>query len=424
MNDKFLTIRKTTVGFLLVILGSIVGFKYSVTGKLPFNIKLPFLNNGSRIKAIRRLVSTSDKSKDHDKINFDTFWEVWTLLEEQYLEKDKVDSEKMVEGAIAGMTQALEDPYTYYLPYDDNVRSAQDLAGSFYGVGIELGYKEKTLAVVSPLKGTPAEKAGIQPGDLIIHVKDELKDLDEDTYGWTLLEAVDKIRGQKGSEIIFTVFRDNNGDKPFEISITRDEILVDSVDLLFIEQDNKRIAHLSLSRFGERTKDEWDVAVKDILKQKTNLAGIVLDMRNNPGGFLDKSIEIASDFIKDGVIVTQEGEYISHEYKSDHSGRLNGIPVVVLVNKGSASASEIVAGAMRDRLGTKLIGEKTFGKGTVQERIPLSDGSGIHITVARWVLPGGDWIHEEGIDVDVEVKQDYETEEDEVLNKSIEELLS
>jgi carboxyl-terminal processing protease len=297
------------------------------------------------------------------------------------------------------------------------------LAGSFYGVGIELGYVDTTIAVIAPLKDSPAAKAGVQAGDLIVHVKDPAIQLDQDTAGWTLSEAVDHIRGKKGTPITLTLFRKGtHDDKPFEVTVQRDEIIVKSVTLEFVEHNGKRVAHLTLSKFGERTESEWKDAVTQILAERKNIKGIVLDLRNNPGGFFDTSIQVASDFVKKDTIVTQESKFKSEKFPSNGSYRLGGIPLVVLVNRGSASAAEIVAGALHDDLGAKLIGEKTFGKGTVQDRRDLSNGGGLHITVAHWLLPKGSWIHKEGIPVDIEVKDNPDTKDDEVLFKGIETL--
>lgn len=420
MKLKLTTLINVFIGFLLVVLGGVGGYGYAINGSLPLGIKLPYpvvkQLSGSQGGALSNL--TGDfKSPDNSKVDFNVFWEVWSLLENNYVDPKVIDSKKMVDGAVGGMTAALGDPYTIYLPPKDNQRAAESLSGSFYGVGIELGYTDETLSVVSPLKGTPADNAGVKAGDLILRVKDENKDLDEDTQGWTLDEAVNKIRGKKNTTVTLTLWRDDYGDKSFEIDITRGEIVVESVELEFVENDSKKYAHLSISSFGERTVSEWDTAVFQILKEN-DLAGIILDLRNNPGGFLDSSVDIASDFIKSGVVISKKGRISSQDYPANGEARLKDIPLVVLVNRGSASASEILAGSLRDNLGVKLIGETTYGKGTVQDRIGLSNGGGLHVTIARWLLPDGDWIQDEGIIVDVEVKGDYETEEDEVLIKS------
>ncbi len=428
MKLKLSHVTSGLIGILLVTLGGLVGYRYGLTGTLPLNLDkwITNLPQGIRNSSALARVTGSKEPRvqlSNAPVDFDIFWEVWGTLERDYLEPDKLDASKMVDGAISGMTAALGDPYTMYLPPEDNERSGEDLAGSFYGVGIELGYVESTLAVVAPIKDGPADKKAVMAGDLIIHVKDTSKSLDEDTIGWSLDEAVKHIRGKKGTDVILTLVRTSEGDrKPFEVTITRDEIIVKSVTLEFVERDGKQVAHLKLSKFGERTTAEWDEAVKQILAKRQQIKGIVLDLRNNPGGFFDTSIEVASDFVKKDVVVQQQGKIRTQNYSSNCKGRLAGIPLVVTVNRGSASASEIVAGALRDDLSIKLIGEKTFGKGTVQDRRELTNGGGLHVTIGRWLLPKGSWIHKEGIPVDVEIKDDTSTKEDEVLFKAIESL--
>jgi len=214
-----------------------------------------------------------------------------------------------------------------------------------------------------------------------------------------------------------SIYRKSNNSTQ-DITVIRDEIIVESVTLEFKDIKGKRFAHLKVAKFGERTLDEWNEAVAEILKQKSQIAGLLLDLRNNPGGFFDVSIDIASDFIKNGVVVSQKSKYSTKNYNSTGKARLVGIPTVVLVNKGSASASEIVAGALRDDAHIKLIGEQTFGKGTVQDRRELSNGGGLHVTVGRWLTPSGSWIHDDGLAVDVAVPQNYDTAEDEVLDQA------
>ena len=308
-----------------------------------------------------------------------------------------------------------------YLPPDDNKRSGENLNGSFYGVGIELGYIDGTLAVIAPLDDTPAVKAGIEAGDLILHVKDEKKNIDEDTLNWSLEEAVNNIRGERNTPITFTLYRED-ATSTFDVTVRRDEILIETVKVEFKEFEGKNIALLRVGKFGGRTGEEWDTAVAQIKAASPKVDGIVLDLRNNPGGYFDTSIELASDFIKSGVVVSQKDKYTQQDFRSIGTARLKDYPLVVLVNKGSASASEILAGALRDDLGVKLIGEQTFGKGTVQDRKAVSNGGGIHITVGRWLLPSGAWIHDEGIPVDIEVEQNRDTEEDEVLQRGLEEV--
>lgn len=354
------------------------------------------------------------------EVDLSLFWDVWQRLEGDYLDKSALDQEKMVYGAIKGITQSLGDPYTVFLEPGENKRAKEDLDGSFGGVGIQLGYKDRRLAVIAPLKGTPAEKAGVKAGDLILRIVDEQKEVDQETTGISLPEAVNLIRGPKGQPVTLTLFSEGE-EKPREVEIVRGTIIVPSVEVEFINAKDAKIAHLKLMRFGERTSREWEEAVGEI--NATDCAGVILDLRNNPGGYLNGAVFIASEFLKSGVVVKQEGKRETKTYSVNRRGKLLDYPLSILVNKGSASASEIVAGALRDRGRAKTIGEKTFGKGTVQEAQDLSGGAGLHITTARWLLPSGAWIGEEGIEPDYVVELDEEREGDEQLEKAIEVLL-
>jgi carboxyl-terminal processing protease len=408
-------INRALLILFLLSLGIFVEYRFQPLAQ--FATSSSIISNGSRTQLSRILESETPSQREN--VSFGAFWEVWSLLERDYLEPERMDAEVMVDGAIYGLTSSLGDPYTMYLPKKEKERSGQDLAGAFYGVGIELGYVNGVLAAVSPLEGTPAFNAGVQAGDLILNVKDEAKGIDDDSTRWSLDKAVDVIRGPLGTPVTLTLYREGV-EAPFDVTIIRGEIIVKSVQLEFVQHAGKRVAHIKLSRFGERTNGEWDSIVAEVVGQKNNIDGIVLDMRNNPGGYFDGAIDVASEFIQKGVVVTQKSRLTTQDFSVRGQARLSGIPVEVLVNRGSASASEIVAGALRDQLGAKLIGQRTFGKGTVQDRRELSNGGGIHITVARWMLPGGDWIHDEGIEVDIEVEQNPDTTEDEQLLRAIE----
>jgi len=416
-------VRNVVLGLILLSMGFSFGYTYrekelKKSGEL--DLSLP-----------QRLTNTSVPGEYRD-VDFTLFWDAWTKLEQNYVDPDKLDKQQMVYGAIKGMVSSLGDPYTMFLPPVEEKRTTEDLAGAFDGVGIQLGYKDEQLAVMAPLKGMPAEKAGVKAGDLILHIKDVEKGIDEDTRGMSLPDAVDKIRGEKGKVITLTLYR-LGADKTFDVDLARDTILIPSVDLQWLTPEGKavaddegytgpEVAHLSLYRFGDRTESEWNDAVDQILKQN-NLKGIVLDLRNNPGGYLNGAIFIASEFIDSGLVVKQQGRTQSEDYSVNRKGRLIGKPLSVVVNGGSASASEIVSGALRDRLGVKLVGDKTFGKGTVQEQEELAGGSGMHITIAKWLLPSGEWIHKEGIPVAVEATDSAETTDvDEVVQAAIGEL--
>ncbi|PIR59251.1 MAG: hypothetical protein COU69_01540, partial [Candidatus Pacebacteria bacterium CG10_big_fil_rev_8_21_14_0_10_56_10] len=404
-------VRSVIVGSLLLVLGGAVGFRIAGGATLP-------LANIVQRQVEYRLINTEQPPEVQD-VEFSQFWEVWGILQQDYLDAARLNEQQMVFGAIRGMTAALGDPYTVFLPPELDQRTEEDLAGSFFGVGIELGYIDGTLAVVAPLKGMPADQAGVEAGDLILHVTDDVKGLDEDTQGWSLNQAVNNIRGSKQSTVTLTLFRSGNGGEPFAVNLIRDEIVIPSVELVFVEHDDKRVAHIQLSRFGERTKGEWDQIVAQILQQRDSVDGILLDMRNNPGGFFDGAIDVASEFIESGTIVTQQGKFTSRSFSAKGEAKLGRFPLRVLVNRGSASASEIVAGALRDRAGAELIGEQTFGKGTVQDRKQLDNGSGLHVTIARWLLPAGDSIQDEGVPVAIEVQDDRQTDQDEVVLRAI-----
>ena len=419
MSFKAATVRNVIIGALLFVLGLVLGNTYISPGSLPFiSSTLKFKSQYGLTDT--RKVENIDAPSDLANVDFSQFWEVWQILEEDYIDPSKIDRQDMVYGAIRGMTAALDDSYTMFLPPEQDKRAAEELAGAFYGVGIELGYIDGVLAIVAPLKGMPAEQAGAQAGDLILRVKDEAKGLDEETTDWSLAKALEEIRGERGTRVELTLYRPEENGEPFTLNILRDEIVIPSVEMEFVEHAGKRAAHITLSRFGDRTRDEWNEIVEEIIAQTPQVDMVLLDMRNNPGGYFDESIYVASEFVNKGTVVTQQGRYNSKSFPVDGRGRLQNIPVVVLVNKGSASASEIVAGALKDLRDVQLVGETTFGKGTVQDRRHLSNGGGLHVTVAKWLLPDGQPISKDGIEVDVPVENDPETEQDEVVLRAIE----
>ena len=350
------------------------------------------------------LVSTS-KSGDSGLMA-----EVKSRLNQKFLEKNKLKETKNLEyGAIAGMVQSLGDPYTVFLPPKDNKSTNEELAGTFGGVGISLGYKDKTLAVMTALINTPAERAGVKSGDLILRISDSSKKVDKDTTGITLADAVDLIRGPVGSKVTLKMFREGQKETS-DVILIRENIVVPSIKLEFKQNQGKTVAWVSLSKFSEQIYKDWPETVVKIKEKMTDptFGGVVLDLRNNPGGYLEAAVQVASDFIESGVVVKQEasdGTTITYEVQKDRKNLLQ-VPLVVLINGGSASASEILAGALRDHQRAKLIGEKSFGKGTVQQPEDFADGSGLHVTVARWLLPSGVNIHGVGVMPDVAVTWD------------------
>ncbi len=352
---------------------------------------------------------------DKADVDFSLFWQVWDKVEGNYFDKSKIDHKKMVYGAIQGMVASLGDPYTIFLPPDDQKRTQEDLGGAFEGVGIQIGYQGTQLAVIAPLEGSPAQKAGIKAGDYIIGIKDKAKNLEVGTTGLSLPDAVSDIRGTAGTDVTLVLTR-AGVDKPFEATMTRQKIDVPSVILTF---ESGNVAHLKLLKFGDKSQDEWDTAVNKIVSSGSKT--MILDLRNNPGGYLNDAVSFASDFLKPGqvVVIQEDGHGNRNELKAVGNPRLGNIKLVVLVNKGSASASEIVAGALKDSARGKIVGDKSFGKGTVQESQQLEQ-AGLHITTARWLTPNGTWVHGVGLTPDVEVAEDPNTPADEQLQKALE----
>lgn len=343
----------------------------------------------------------TDSENSHEDVDLSLMWQVWDIMQNKYVDGSKIDKKTMLYGAMKGIAASVEDPYTFFLTPDENKRSKEDLNGSFEGIGAQLGLNEEgRVIIIAPLTDSPAEKAGAKAGDIITKV-DEL-----DIDGMNLVEVVKIIRGPKGTQVALTVIRDNSEQV---IKITRDEIKVASVELSF----EKGAAILKLNQFGGATNEEWDKAVSEIAEKykRGEISGMVLDVRDNPGGFLEGAVYIASDFLPEKtLVVTQESAIAdqSRTYYVTRKGKLPSIPLAVLINKGSASAAEIVSGALRDWDRAELIGEKSFGKGSVQEAIDLADNAGLHVTVAKWILPKGDWINKKGIEPDITIEMPQE----------------
>jgi carboxyl-terminal processing protease len=380
-------------------------------------------------------------------VDFNPFWSVWQKLLANYYDKSKLDQQKMLNGAINGMVQALGDPFTMYLPPVQNTDFKQGLAGQFSGIGAELGTQDKNILIIAPLDGSPAEKAGIKAGDIILKVNGQ------STAGWDLSKAVDQIRGPKGTNVVLTVIHKDT-QKQVDLTITRDVITVKSVVMnianakctnggcsLVAKGDPCTIsscvkyAYIRLSQFGDNTNQEWASMVKGIsdnLNNDKTIKGVVLDLRNNPGGYLTDAQFIASEFLPTGTEVVSEdnGTAKTQLNAEREQGQPKGlltdpkIKIVVLINKGSASASEIVSGALRDEGRAILVGEKSFGKGTVQEAEDLGNGAGLHVTIAKWLTPNGTWVNGKGLTPDVSVQLDPKNpSEDTQLEKAVFELL-
>lgn len=364
---------------------------------------------------IEREVPQSKKELD-----FNLFWTVWDKINEKYYDKNKLIPGKMVYGAIKGMVSAIGDPYTVFLPPTENKIVQDDLKGSFEGVGIQLGYKDEWIAVVAPIAGSPADKKGVRAGDIIYAIRDPGANVNiKSTQGLSTQEAVSVIRGEKGTSVFLTFVR-KGIEKPFEVELVRDTLDIPSVIVDYVGEGN-RIAHIRLVKFAAETQAEWDEAVVNLLTH--DFDGIILDLRNNPGGYLQGAVDLGADFMEEGkVVVIEKSNDIEREYKIEKTGRLRNRKLVVLLNGGSASASEILAGALRDNKKIPLIGETSFGKGTIQEPIEMDGGVGLHVTIAKWLTPSSYWVNEKGLKPDVEVSDNPDTEVDEQLDAAIKSL--
>jgi carboxyl-terminal processing protease len=360
---------------------------------------------------------TRELPADKQTLDFALFWRVWDTLSSKYYDKSKIVESEMVYGAIKGMVSSVGDPYTSFFEPDENKVVQDDLKGSFGGVGIHIHMVGKQLAVEAPVANTPAERAGIKAGDYIIQITDRDKSIEQDTLNMTLNEAVSIIRGPVGSKVSLLLAREGL-DEPLSVELTRAVIDVPSVTLKYVGE-NEVVAHLRVNKFSADTLKEWDIAVSELVV-KPNVKGIIVDVRNNPGGYLTQAVDLASDFLDMGkvVVIEDHGDKKS-EFKVEKPGRLKKLPVVVMINGGSASASEIFAGALRDHGKAKLVGEKSFGKGTVQESLQIGTEGGLHVTIARWLTPNGTWVHKEGLTPDTEIENNIDTEEDEQLQEAI-----
>lgn len=402
---KFYSVRKFIVGILILSAVFTGGYYLGVSGYTA--------------KVDQALHVTINRQTPPDKnVDMSLFWQVWDTLSAKYYDKTKILPSEMVYGAIQGMVASLGDPYTMFLPPKENKVVDEDLSGSFEGVGIEIGFRGQRLAVVSPISGSPAEAAGVKAGDYIVQITDKKKNIDTDTAGITLPQAVSDIRGPSGSVVTLTVLRDGGG-KPITIDITRAKLDVPSVILNYVGQ-NKDIADVRVTKFAAETPAEWNKTVSQIL-QKPDVKGIIVDLRNNPGGYLQGAVDLASDFLPTGttVVIQDGGNSGKQEYKTQSLPKLAGYKTVILINGGSASASEIFSGALRDQKGVKLIGEKSFGKGTIQEPIEINGGSGLHVTTAKWLTPDGTWVHGVGLMPDIEVALDASAASDTQLQKAV-----
>ena len=329
-------------------------------------------------------------TKDEEKMHLQKMKFLEKKVEDDFLYK--VDKEKLRQGELKGMVASLDDPYSEYLTLEDFNALAEQTNGKFFGIGVSVSSNEEgQILVIAPIKDTPAEKVGIKTGDLIIKVNGE------PVSGNDLQAAVAKIKGDKGTSVKITIYRPSTKETK-DIDVKRDEIKLETV----ISNTIKDLGYIGITQFNDNTYDEFTKALNN-LKEK-NVKGLIIDLRGNPGGTVDSVEKIANELLPEGTIVSaknRDGQVV-FDYKSDKE--YVNLPMAVLINGGSASASEILAGAIRDFKMGKLIGEKSFGKGIVQSVFPFPDGSGLKITTSEYFTPSGENIHKKGIKPDIEVK--------------------
>ncbi len=338
-------------------------------------------------------VSNSANSNLPEDIDYSSVEELYDSLRKQY--DGQLDYQKLLDGLKSGLASASGDPYTEYLSSQQAEQFEADLNGSFEGIGAELSKKDQFVVIVAPIKDTPADKAGLRPNDKISKIDDQ------NAFGITIEEAVNKIRGPKGTKVKLTIIRD---DKQQDIEIVRDTINVPSVE----SSVKEGIGYLTIYRFANDTSALARKAAREF--KQANVAGVVLDLRSNPGGYLDSAVNVSSIWLQDKVVLREKrGDVVIKTYNSNGQATLAGIPTVVLINEGSASASEITAGALKDHGVATLIGEKSYGKGSVQQPERLDAGGLLKVTIARWYTPNDKNIDKEGIQPDKKVEI---TEED------------
>ncbi len=326
---------------------------------------------------------------------FRVFWEAWRVVQDNYYGAP-VEPTKLTYGAIRGALETLDDPFTWFAEPVVAERIREDATGRYYGIGAVVNLNDVgRVVIVRPFFGGPADQAGLKPGDVILEVDGT------DTLGLTLDEAVSMIRGPEGTPVLLMLQRQGVASS-FEVEVVRAEIAIPSVEYRLLDDE---IAYLKLNDFRGHVPEEVHDALAELLAERPQ--GLILDLRDNPGGLLSSSIRIGSEFVAEGVIVLERGSNgLEEEYVAQGDGLATDIPLAVLVNEGTASAAEIVAGAIRDNDRGVLIGEQTFGKGSVQNPIDLSDGSHLRLTIAHWFTPNNQLIHRDGLAPDIEVPLD------------------
>lgn len=390
--------------------GFIVGHLTPATGRSLFENESPVYEPPT--------VTTEQQEATPSELQalFVPFWEAWNIVHERFVDQP-IDDVALMRGAIRGMMDALGDKQTFYMDPVVYESETSSLTGEYEGIGAYVDLDGEFLTIISPIEGSPAEAAGLKPGDAIIAIDGE------DMTGSTPEEARQKVLGPAGTEVKLTVTREGESE-PLEFVITRARIVVPSVTG---EMRENSIAYIDINTFGEKTTSELDTALEDVLRQ--NPRGIIIDLRNNPGGYLTTAVEVASEFIDEGVILYEQyGDGQRDTFRALGDGRATDLPIVVLINEGSASASEILAGALQDYGRATLVGVQSYGKGSVQQWVPLSNNEGAaRVTVAKWLTPHERALDGVGLAPEVYVvmsSEDYEAERDPQLEAAMETILA
>jgi carboxyl-terminal processing protease len=399
-NNKALT-RFLYIGVFLLLLGGI------------FSLGL-YLGYSKRPE-IEKVTSVINKETQVEtKADFNSFWKAWNVLNEKSIYKDEIKDEDRVWGAISGLASSFNDPYTVFLPPKENKSFAEEIRGSFEGIGAEIGIKDKVLTIISPLQNTPAWRAGLKAGDKIIKIDETI------TNDMRIDEAIDLIHGPKGTIVKITILRPGENDTR-EFDITRDTIQIPTLDTQLREDG---IFVIKLYSFSENSDSLFRDALLEFVNSNTDK--LILDLRGNPGGYLGSAVNIASWFVDEGKIILKESSRNGDKEKiyRSHGPRIfsDKLSLVVLVDGGSASSSEILAGALQDHKIATLIGEKTYGKGSVQELVKITEDTSLKVTVANWYTPEGISISLQGIMPDIEIPlslSDFENKKDPQMDKAI-----
>ena len=355
-------------------------------------------------------VNFLNKRPKDETVDFQQFWQVYNTLNDKYLQTP-IDSKKLVNGAIKGMVSSAGDPFTSYFDPKDNKDFGTQLNGVYEGIGAELGYdKDNQLMIISPIDGSPAKEAGILPGDRVVKIDGV------STNGMDLAEAVSKIRGQGGTNVKLSIFRAQKD--IFDLEITRRKITLNSVTWKDLGNGT---AYFRVAKFGSETNAQWDAAAKEANVKMKEFDSVIIDVRGNPGGLLTAAAYIAGEFFENKPVIWFEDKYGRQEsLDTKRKGMFLNQSVVVLIDEGSASASEILGGALKVNKNAVLVGKKSFGKGSIQEPVEFPDGGSLHVTVQKWLLPDKTWIHQKGLNPDHEVTLDLDKFKNQQIDTQLE----